>query len=177
MVDPDSLFERLAETDSVKLPPVAAWQPTRQGTSHMRIAQDGRWYYRGSEIRRPEMVRLFSTILRRDADGIYLVTPVEKLSVEVEDAPFVAVDMETRASGTDRSVVFLTNVGDVVGADAAHPITMRATVRGKQPYIEVRATLEALIARSVYYRLAEFAELDARDRWGLWSGGKFFLLQ
>ena len=143
----------------------------------MRIAPDGCWYYRDSEIRRPEMVRLFSTILRRDADGIYLVTPAEKLSIEVEDAPFVAVDMESRGSGSDRRLAFQTNVGDVVGADAEHPLMVRTTHAGMHPYIEVRAGLDALIARSVYYRLAELAERDARNRWGIWSSGEFFLLQ
>jgi len=177
MVDPESLFARLAENASVRLPPVSSWQPTQRGDSHMRIAHDGRWYYRDSEIRRPEMVRLFSTILRRDADGIHLVTPVEKLGIDVEDAPFLAVEMESRNSGADRQVVFRTNVSDVVSADAEHPLTMRATARGMQPYIEVRGALEALIVRSVYYRLAELAERDTRGRWGIWSCGEFFLLQ
>jgi uncharacterized protein len=177
MVEADSLFARLAENAAGRLPPVSVWQPTRTGVSQMRIARDGRWYYQGSEIRRPEMVRLFATILRRDPDGIYLVTPAEKLSVDVDDAPFLAVDMESRGNGRNRALVFLTNVGDVVSADAAHPITLQATAAGMQPYVEVRASLKALIARSVYYRLAELAERDERDRWGVWSGGEFFTLQ
>jgi hypothetical protein len=175
MTDPQSLFVRLAQGGD-SLPPVAAWHPTRHGVSNMRIAADGRWYYRGSEIRRPEMVRLFSTILRHDPDGIYLVTPAEKLSIEVDDAPFVAVDMESRGAGRTRQIVFLTNVGDVVAADATHPIALRSTADGMHPYITVRASLHALIARSVYYRLAELVETRA-GRWGVWSGGEFFALE
>jgi hypothetical protein len=174
MTDPESLFARLAEGDA--LPPVATWNPTRHGVSNMRIAADGRWYYLGSEIRRPEMVRLFSTILRHDPDGIYLVTPAEKLSIEVDDAPFVAVDMESRGAGHTRELAFLTNVGDVVPADAAHPIELRSTAHGPHPYIMVRASLLALIARSVYYRLAQLAE-SREGHWGVWSNGEFFALE
>jgi hypothetical protein len=175
MTAAESLFARLAEGGD-SLPPVATWNPPRHGVSNMRIAADGRWYHLGSEIRRPEMVRLFSTILRRDPDGIYLVTPVEKLSIEVDDAPFVAIDMESRGTGRSRELAFLTNVGDVVPADAAHPIALRPTANGVRPYITVRASLHALIARSVYYRLAELSEVR-NEQWGVWSKGEFFALE
>src|SRR5258705_8725372 len=125
MADPESLFARLATASSAKLPPVSRWHPERSGSSGMRIGRDGRWYYLNSEIRRPEMVRLFSTILRRDDDGIHLVTPAEKLAIEIEDAPFVAVDMESRGEGANQTLVFLTNVDDLVVADSAHPIELR----------------------------------------------------
>lgn len=143
----------------------------------MRIGRDGRWYYLNSEIRRPEMVRLFSTILRRDDDGTHLVTPVEKLSIDVEDAPFIAIDMEARGDGSDQSLVFLTNVGDLVLADAGHPIQLRGTDPEVRPYVLVREALDALISRPVFYRLVDIAVPGPRGRSGVWSGGAFFPLE
>jgi hypothetical protein len=177
MADPESLFERLTAAAGAKLPPVSLWHPQRSGSSGMRIGRDGRWYYLNSEIRRPEMVRLFSTILRRDDDGTHLVTPAEKLAIEIEDAPFVAVDMEARGGGADQALVFLTNVGDLVVADAAHPIQLRGSNRDARPYVLVRAALDALISRPVFYRLAEIAVPGPMGRMGLWSSGAFFPLE
>ncbi len=177
MTDIDSLFERLNLAPARRLPPVEQWRPARSGVSDIRIDRDGRWFYRDSEIRRPEMVRLFATVLRRDDDGIYLVTPVEKLSVEVEDAPFVAIDMETSGEGDARALLFVTNVGDVVAADATHPIVLRKNAREARPYITVRRSLDALIARPMYYRLAALAQPGAAGRAGVWSNGEFFALE
>jgi hypothetical protein len=177
MADPESLFARLAAASETKLPPVSHWHPQRCGSSGMRIGRDGRWYYLNSEIQRPEMVRLFSTILRRDDDGTHLVTPVEKLSIEVEDAPFVAIDMEARGDGTGQTLVFLTNVGDLVVADAAHPIRLRGAGPEARPYVLVRAALDALISRAVFYRLADIAVPGPAGRAGVWSSSVFFPLE
>src|SRR5512139_2074648 len=104
----------------------------------MRIAADGRWFHQGSEIRRPEMVRLFATILRRDGAQHYLVTPVERLSIDVDDAPFLAVDVEASGEGKTQRLVFRTNVDDYVEADAEHPIAMRGRSPDARPYVLVR---------------------------------------
>jgi hypothetical protein len=143
----------------------------------MRIAADGTWFYRGSEIQRPEMVRLFSTVLRRDDDAFVLVTPVERLSIDVDDAPFVAVDVEGRGAGREQRIAFLTNVGDVVEASAARPISLRGEGDLLRPYVLVRDRLEALIARAAYYRLAELTCLGPTGSLGVWSCGAFFALE
>ena len=142
----------------------------------MRIAADGTWFYRGSKIQRPEMVRLFSTVLRRDDDRFVLVTPVERLSIDVDDAPFVAVDVEACGTGREQRLAFLTNVGDVVEASAERPIRLRGEAMSPRPYVLVRDRLEALIARAAYYRLAELACLGPTGSIGVWSGGVFFPL-
>ncbi len=177
VTDPDSLFEQLAADRERKRPPVLKWHPERIGTSAMRIASDGRWYYQGSEIRRPEMVKLFSTILRREGAHYFLVTPAEKLSIDVDDAPFLAVDMET--SGIDRTarIVFRTNVDDFVEADMDHPILLKGEGELVRPYVVVRDGLEALISRAVYYRLAELTVAGPEGSAGAWSNGAFFALE
>lgn len=143
----------------------------------MRIDADGRWYYCGSEIRRPAMVRLFSTVLRRDPDGFVLVTPAEKLEIDVEDAPFVAVDVEARGAGEAQELAFATNVGDIVIASEQHALRVRGVPDSPRPYLEVRQGLDALVARSVYYRLVDLA-VERRDQdatvVGVWSSGTFF---
>lgn len=167
---------RLAEER--KLPPVEKWEPAHCGHSAMRIARDGRWYHEGSPINRPGMVRLFSTILRREPDGSHvLVTPVEKLTIDVEDAPFVAVELRSEGDGRDRRLAFRLNTGDLVVAGPEHPLRFRDRPDGPHPYIEVRRGLDALVARPVYYELAELALAgDARPA-GLWSDGAFFPLE
>src|SRR6188768_1323819 len=110
-----SLAEIARLVEEAKLPPVERWNPTHCGDSRMRIARDGTWYHEGSPIGRPAMVRLFSTILRREPDGGFvLVTPAEKLDIEVEDAPFVAVELKSEGEGRDRSLAFRLNTGDPV---------------------------------------------------------------
>lgn len=164
---------RLAEAQ--KLPPVERWNPTRCGDSAMRIARDGTWYHEGGPIARPEMVRLFSTILRREPDGCYvLVTPVEKLDIAVDDAPFVAVELKSEGEGAERRLAFRLNTGDVVIAGPAHRLRF---ARGPHPYLEVRAGLDALVARPVYYELAELAIAEDGAPPGLWSDGVFFALE
>ena len=158
-----------------RLPPVDQWHPAHCGDSAMRIARDGTWYHEGSPITRPAMVRLFSTILRREPDGGYvLVTPVEKLDILVEDAPFVAVEVRIEGEGRDATLAFRLNTGDIVIADADHPLRFTETAAGPHPYLLVRPGLEALIVRSVYYELATLALESGDDAPGLWSAGTFF---
>lgn len=158
-----------------KLPPVADWNPSHCGDSFMRIARDGRWYHEGSPIGRMAMVRLFSTILRRESDGSFvLVTPVEKLSIEVEDAPFVAVELKSESEGRDRTLAFRLNTGDLVVADSEHKLRFEAGAEGPLPYLGVRDGLDALVARPVYYELANLAIAEDADPPGLWSAGAFF---
>lgn len=165
-----------------KLPPVDMWNPPHCGSIDMRIATDGTWFYLGTPIGRPALVRLFSTILRREADGSYvLVTPVEKVEIEVEDAPFIAVRVDTAGKGRDQRLSFMTNVGDRVDAGPAHPmrIEFRGVAREPRPYVHVRGRLEARISRAVFYELVAMADerptADGREL-GVWSGGTFFSL-
>lgn len=167
---------RLAQDDM--LPPVERWNPPHCGDSEMRIARDGTWFHQGSPIARQAMVRLFSTILRREPDGGYvLVTPVEKLDITVEDAPFVAVEMKSEGSGRGTKLAFRLNTGDVVGADAAHRLRFDQTQDGPRPYLHVRGGLEALVARPVYYDLADLALAEGGTPPGVWSNGAFFALE
>jgi uncharacterized protein len=160
-----------------KLPPVGTWNPARCGDSAMRIARDGTWFHEGSPIGRPAMVRLFSTILRREPDGSFvLVTPAEKLDIEVEDAPFVAVEAKSEGEGRERILAFRLSTGDVVVAGADHPIRFGEGRDGPHPYVVVRDGLDALIARPVYYELAELALAEGSQPPGLWSGGAFFAM-
>ena len=160
-----------------KLPPVEQWNPDHCGDSEMRIARDGTWYHQGSPIGREAMVRLFSTILRRESDGTHvLVTPVEKLDIEVEDAPFVAVELKSEGEGRDRALAFRLNTGDLVAAGPDNALALRDTDDGPRPYLHVRGGLEALISRSVYYELMNLALEEGGEPVGLWSHGTFFPL-
>ena len=161
-----------------KLPPVEQWNPDHCGDSEMWIARDGTWYHQGSPIGREAMVRLFSTILRREPDGSHvLVTPVEKLDIAVEDAPFVAVELKSEGEGRTRALAFRLNTGDLIAAGADHGLTLRETAEGPHPYLHVRGGMEALITRAVYYELMNLAlEEEGGDRVGLWSNGAFFPL-
>ncbi len=158
-----------------RLPPVEKWNPSHCGDSEMRIGRDGTWYHQGSPIGRPAMVRLFSTILRREPDGRFvLVTPVEKLDIEVEDAPFVAVELRSEGEGRTRNLAFRLNTGDLVVAGPEHKLRFEA---GPHPYLEVRGGLDALVARPVYYEVAEIALAEGASPPGLWSDGAFFALE
>ena len=176
----DSLGHSLADAARLlaekKLPPVDKWQPTNVGDSHMRIAADGSWFHEGRPIARPALVKLFSTILRREPNGQHvLVTPVEKLGIEVEDAPFVAVEMTVEGAGCDRRIGFRLNTDDYVIAGADNRIRVETAADGTpRPYLHVRSGLEALIARPVFYELVELALADGGDPVGLWSHGEFF---
>ncbi|WP_306004497.1 DUF1285 domain-containing protein [Aquicoccus porphyridii] len=161
------------------LPPVHKWNPPFCGDLDMRIAQDGTWFYLGTPIGRPELVRLFSTILRKDGDDYFLVTPVEKVGITVDDAPFVAVDFTHEHEGQDQALTFFTNVGDRATASEANPIRVEidADTGEPRPYVLIRANLEALIDRKSFYRLVDLGahhEIDGVAWFGLWSEGRFF---
>ncbi|THD74038.1 DUF1285 domain-containing protein [Thalassobius vesicularis] len=161
------------------LPPVHKWNPPFCGDLDIRIARNGTWFYLGTPFGRPELVRLFSTILRKDGDAYFLVTPVEKVGITVEDAPFVAVDFDVTGEGQDQSLTFHTNVGDQTSAGPNAPIrVVRDPETGEpSPYVLVRANLEALIDRKSFYRLVDLGahhDVDGTSWFGLWSGGQFF---
>lgn len=171
-----SLAEVAQAMAEQRLPPVDRWTPTHCGDSGMRIARDGTWWHEGAPIGREAMVRLFSTILRREPDGGYvLVTPVEKLDIAVEDAPFQAVEMKAEGDGTDARLAFRLNTGDLVTAGPQHALRFEVTAEGPRPYLHVRGGMEALVARAIYYDLAELAL--ANDPPGVWSEGAFFPLE
>lgn len=159
------------------LPPVERWNPAFCGDSQIAIGRDGTWFHQGDPIRRPQLVRLFATLLRKDDEGFMLVTPAEKLSVTVEDAPFVAVGMEVREGYEEQMLSFTTNVGDVVTAGEDHGLRFAPDPRSGAPipYLHVRRGLEARLARPVYYQLIERAVTRGGEL-GVWSGGRFFVL-
>ena len=162
------------------LPPVHLWDPPFCGDMDMEIRRDGTWFHEGTPIGRAPLVRLFSTILKREGDDYFLVTPVEKLRIRVQDAPFVAQDFDVAAQGQGaaQAITFTTNVGDRVIAGPDHAIRVIRDAGGEpSPYVHVRAGLEALIDRKSFYRLVDLGEphtVDGEDWFGLWSGAVFF---
>lgn len=154
-------------------PPVHLWNPPFCGDLDMEIRTDGTWFYQGTPIGRPAMVRLFASILKREGDDYFLVTPVEKVGIRVIDAPFVAVDADIEGG----NITFTTNVGDEVTAGPDHAIEMRGTVEAPRPYLHVRRGLWALIDRKTFYRLADAATSDENGRMNLHSGGTQFPLE
>jgi hypothetical protein len=160
-------------------PPVERWNPPYCGDIGLRIRADGVWLYRGSPIARPALIKLFASVMRRDADGRhYLVTPAEKIDVAVDDAPLLAVEMEARGSGPAQILIFRSNVDDIVTAGPVHPLrfTTEPGTGGLKPYLLVRGRLEALVTRALSYDLAELASEEDGRGLGLWSGGAFFPL-
>ncbi len=160
------------------LPPVERWNPPYCGDIGLEITRDGVWHYRKSPIQRPALVKLFASVLRRDADGRhYLVTPVEKVDVTVEDAPFLGVDLEVLGEGREQTLVIRTNLDDVVRVGTEHPLRFETAIGGgMKPYVLVRGRLEALLTRAITFDLAELM-LNANDhRAGVWSGGRFFAM-
>lgn len=173
-----SLAEIVAMVEARKLPPVERWNPEHCGHSAMRIARDGTWFHEGSPIGRPAMVRLFSTVLRREADGGHvLVTPVEKLTIDVEDAPFLAVELKSEGEGESRKLAFRLNTDQVVVAGPEHGFRVVEDEDGPRPYLQVRGGLEARIARPVYYELANIAISEGHEPLGVWSDGAFLALK
>ncbi len=162
------------------LPPVGRWCPDFTGDLDMRIAADGSWHYQGSPIQRARMVRLFSTILRKDDDGrTYLVTPHEKYGIKVDDAPFTIVEMEVVDEGPHQSLILRSNVGDVCRAGPEHPLRFEKidSEGAVKPYVLMRDRLEALVTRSIFYDLVELGTISSiggEDWFGVWSGGFFW---
>lgn len=173
-LDALSMAEIAALIAADKPAPVDAWHPTHCGDSEMRIARDGTWFHQGSPIGRIAMVRKFASILRREPDGGYvLVNPGEKLDIAVDDAPFVAVKMRVE----DGRIAFQTNLGDLVIAGPHHPLRFAMRADGPHPYVHIRGGLEALVARPVYYELANLALASDDGPPGVWSDGAFFAFE
>ena len=180
--DPGGALDRLTQALGAarrekRLPPVESWNPAHCGAIDMRIASDGTWFYNGTPIGRRELVKLFSTVLRRDPDGYVLVTPVEKLTIAVDDAPFAAVEMALEGEGEAREIAFRTNVDDVVRVGPDHPLRFeRDEGDGVKPYLHVRAGLWARVTRALTYDLLELGEereVEGRAMFGIVAGGAF----
>ncbi len=171
----DELAKRIGERTT---PPVDRWHPTHCGDSEMRIARDGIWYHQGQPIAREAMVRLFSTVLRREPDGSHvLVTPVEKLSIIVESTAFRALTMTMEGDRETRRIALALDSGDAVIVGPDHPLLVIETADGPSPRVAVRHGLEAELTRALYYELAEIAIAEGHDPPGIWSNGAFFALQ
>lgn len=170
----------MSEVPDRRPAPVESWHPPYCGDIGLKIRGDGMWLYRESPIRRPAMVRLFASVLRKDADGrTYLVTPAEKIDVQVEDAPFLAVDLDMLGQGREQQIAFRTNVDDVVVCGPEHPLRFAEQEPGKglKPYVLVRGRLEALLTRALLHDLVALAVDEIREGrrvTGVWSGGAFF---
>ena len=183
--DPESILKHLGAapaTASGPTPGAASRVPVLCGDLDMRIDREGVWHYQGSPIGRKPLVRLFSTVLRRETDGAYwLVTPAERGRIVVDDAPFMAVAVDADGAGRSQRLRFRTNVDDEIVADKAHPIRVvhDPVTEEPRPYVLVRGGLEARIARSVYYELVALGGCECvggESHFGVWSGGTFFPL-
>ncbi|MEM9584705.1 MAG: DUF1285 domain-containing protein [Pseudomonadota bacterium] len=178
MPSAESIAASASEVAKGGLPPVDQWNPPFCGDLDMRIARDGTWFYLGTPIGRAGLVKLFSSIIRKDGDDYFLVTPVEKVGITVEDAPFVAIDFDAVGAGRDQKLRFETHVEDRFVAGPEHPIRVEYSHDGEpSPYILVRRNLEALIDRKSFYRLVDIGEHhehEGEDWFGVWSGGAFF---
>jgi uncharacterized protein len=175
-----SLADIAAQIDTSRRPPVERWTPPDCGDMPMRIRRDGVWLYQDSPIRRPELVRLFASVLRREPDGRFvLVTPVEKLGITVEDAPFLAVELVSEGEGRARNMALRLSIDEMLMLDSMHPLVLRAGEDGQQrPYVLVRPGLEALVSRALYYEMVQLADAEHLPGapLGLWSHGCFFSL-
>lgn len=172
-----SFAELQKHIDERRLPPVESWNPEHCGHSGMRIARDGTWFHQDSQVGRPEMVRLFSSILRREADGRHvLVTPAEKLDIDVESTAFRAIEMKLEGAGRNQRIAFRLNNGEAVIAGPDNPLYIVETDGGPSPRLLVRKGLEAELARPVYYELADLALALGPESPGVWSEGAFFPL-
>lgn len=173
----DSLVASIKAAKTRGLPPVDKWDPAFCGDLDMQIKRDGTWFYQGTPIGRPGLVKLFASILKREGDDYFLVTPVEKVGITVEDAPFLAIDFEAEGTGTDQVLTFVTKTDDVTVAGPDAPIRVeRDPETGEpSPYVLVRRNLEALIDRKSFYRLVDIG--THHDGWfGVWSKGEFFCI-
>lgn len=172
MTEIDSLFDELLEQQrNKKLPPVETWKPKNLGAIDIKISRDGTWVHEGGEIKRKELVQLFSTILVKEENRYFLVTPVQKLRIEVEDAPFVAVSFQVRGEPPETDIIFETNVGDLVVLNKEHILWM---AKGK-PYIHVRSGLNALLTRNSFYHLIDYG-IEKSDQLVIYSSGSSFSL-
>lgn len=162
--------------------PVHLWDPPLCGAIDMRIGSDGTWYHEGRPIRRSELVQLFSNVLKREGEQYFLVTPVEKLAIQVDDCPYFARELEAEGKGSGQTLVFVLNTGELVRAGREHPIRLGPDNSGGEPHpvLHVRDGLHALIGRNVFYRLVELAacqDASGAGPLGVWSGGEFYPLE
>ena len=178
-----SLIQKAGSRNSPPVRPVADGKrlPIDRGDLDMRIARDGTWFYRGSPIRRPALVKLFASVLRREPDGRYwLVTPAERGRIEVDDVPFLAVALTVEGEGREQKLIFHTNLDDIVTAGPDNPLRVETAASGEPaPYILVRDNLEARLARPVFYDLVELGKEEPSgetSQFGVWSSGRFFRL-
>lgn len=159
-------------------PPVHLWNPPFCGDIDMRIAGDGTWYYIGSPIGRAPLVQLFASILRKDEARYVLVTPVERVGIVVDDAPFLGVELDATGSGATQNLRLRTNVEDFVAIGPQNPLRFAPGASGGlKPYVLVRAKLEALVKRALFYQLVDLGQaqlVDSVEMFGVWSGGAFF---
>ena len=178
----EALETNIFALEQKQTPPVHLWNPPYCGEIGLRIASDGSWSYLQSPIGRASLVKLFASVLRKDGDGRhYLVTPVEKIGIEVEDSAFLGVEMAVRGRGKRQDLVLRTNVDDVVTAGPEHPLRFVKDVQtgGLKPYLLVRGRLEARLTRALTYDLVELGQVEAIDGeevFGVWSGGNFFAI-
>lgn len=164
--------------DQPRKPRVEKWQPELSGDMDMRIDVSGDWYHEGTKIQRQPLVNLFASILRREADGhYYLLTPVEKWRIRVDDAPLLAIDADVAGEGAEQKWVFTLNTGERVLLDAAHPLTVVVDARSEEPrpYLQLERGLSARINRALFYRLIDAAE-EKNNEYGLSSAGQWFTL-
>ncbi len=175
----DGIAKAIGATKERGLPPVHLWNPPFCGNIDMRIAANGLWFYMKTPIGRPAMVKLFSTVLKKEDGKYFLVTPVEKVGITVDDAPFTAVEMRQEESEQGPALAFRTNVDDWVRLDAAHPLRFEqeAGTDGLKPYLHVRSDLWALVSRPLFYDLVSLGTTrlhQGRDWFGIDSAGEFF---
>jgi len=176
----DALASAAQRVNAAGLPPVERWNPPFCGDLDIRIGADGTWFYLGSPIGRPELVRLFSSVLKREGDRYFLVTPAEKIGIVVDDAPFLAVEMQTREQDGLAFLSFRTNVGEWIECDTGHGLRFEDVPRGGlAPYLHVRAGLWAKLTRALYYELVDLGEIrqtGGEEIFGVASGGAFFAI-
>ena len=177
----DRSLQSLANKLDQGIRPVHDWRPSHVADIDLRILRDGTWHYQGSPIHRLRLVKLFASVMRRDDDDYYLVTPIEKLRIQVDDAPFLAVEINREGSGKSQRLLFRTNVDDVIEAGPRHPIrvVIDSLTGEPSPYILVRDRLEALISRPVFYQMADLALIEndaSSNEFGVRSCGRFFVL-
>lgn len=172
------LDQLLALTAAKRRPPLMSWRPSKIGSIDIRIAANGDWFHEGSKIQRAGIVQVFASVLRREEDGFYLVTPAEKLLITVDDAPFVITAANVDGTGSKQRIVVSTNLDDHIELGPEHRLWMAARPQTHEiaPYCHIRARLNALVGRSVYYQLVECCQVH-QGLQGVWSLGQFFPLE
>ncbi len=173
---PYSLMTELEKVATKGLPPVALWDPDVEKTIDLEVMADGTWHYMGTPILRRRLIRLFASVLRREGEDYFLVTPVEKCRIQVRDVPFQVVLMDVEGQGPAQNLVVTTDMGETVNIDAQHPLRMIHTDDESIPYVMIRDGMEGRMNRNVYYQLADLVTHSGGEM-GIWSGDQFFSLE